>query len=204
MFQKKQSKLRLVLDCRHVNNSIKCPSFSQQGIQSVAKQIQEDDDLISIDLKSGFHHVKIQVQYHKYLGFYWNGDFFVWQVLLFGVKCVPYYFNKILRPVVEFFRVQNIRNSLFVDDFLIMMRKMFTTDHSEFVLQTLQELGWEINWEKSKLIPSNYCEFIGFNIFSKGNDGPWIQVTQKKLHKLKRHISVALKCEWINARFLEK
>ena len=128
----------------------------------------------------------------------------MWQVLPFGVKCAPYYFNKILRPVVEFFRVQNIRNSLFVDDFLIMMRKMFTTDHSEFVLQTLQELGWEINWEKSKLIPLNYCEFIGFNIFSKGNDSPWIQVTQKKLHKLKRHISVALKCEWINARFLAK
>ena len=29
-------------------------------------------------------------------------------------------------------------------------------------------------------------------------------MAQKKLHKLKRHISAALKCEWINARFLAK
>ena len=38
---KKQNKLRLVRDCRHVNECIECPTFSQEGIESVANQIEE-------------------------------------------------------------------------------------------------------------------------------------------------------------------
>ena len=91
---KKRNKLRLVLDCRHLNNYIECPTFSQEGIDAVANQIETDDQLVSIDLKNGFHHVKIDSKYRKYLSFSWNNKFYVWCVLPFGVKCAPYYFHK--------------------------------------------------------------------------------------------------------------
>ena len=50
-----------MLDCRHVNKEINCPSFSQEGIQAVSDQIEVDDELISVDLESGFHHVPVRV-----------------------------------------------------------------------------------------------------------------------------------------------
>ena len=201
---KKQNKLRLVLDCRHVNKYIECPTFSQEGIDSVADQIEDGGELITIDLKNGFHYVPVKRRYQKYLGFKWKGECFVWCVLAFGIKSAPYYFNKILRPIVSFLRGQHIRNTVFVDDFLVMMRKMCCTDHKEFVLQVLNELGWTINVKKSKLLPSQSCDFIGYIVNSVGKNGPWLQVTHKKLHKLRRHIRTALKLEIVPVRFIAK
>ena len=91
---KKNKKLGLVVDCRYVNNHIKCDSFTQEGINSVADQIEENDQLITIDLENGFHHVQIKKEHHKCLCIYWKGRFYNWTVLPFGVKCAPYYFNK--------------------------------------------------------------------------------------------------------------
>ena len=201
---KKQNKHRLVLDCRHVNQSIICPTFSQEGIQTVTDIIQEGDKIISIDLENGFHHVPVQFCDQKYLGFRWKNRYFVWTVLAFGIKCAPYYFNKVLRPVVCFLRENGIRNALFVDNFLILMRALCVTDHRDFVIHTLTDLGWSINFEKSVLEAKESCEFIGFIVHSTGKSRPWLQVTQKKLHKLKRHLATAVKSESVSARFLAK
>lgn len=59
---KKNNKKRLILDCRYINSNISIPKFSQEGIESVAQQIQEGDHLISVDLENGFHHVEISKQ----------------------------------------------------------------------------------------------------------------------------------------------
>ena len=201
---KKQQKHRLVLDCRHVNQQIICPTFSQEGIQSVADQIEEGDQLISVDLESGFHHVPVKFEHQKYIGFRWNNCLYVWTVLAFGIKSAPYFFNKVLRPVVRFLRENGIRNALFVDDFLFMIKSMLVADQRDFIIHTLNDLGWCINYEKSCLQASTTCEFIGFNVHSTGKSGPWLQVTQKKLHKLRRHLQQAIKSEVVSARFLAK
>ena len=179
-------------------------SFTQEGIESVSEQIQEGDQLISIDLKNGFHHVKVQKQFRKYLGITWKGKYYFWCVLAFGIKSAPYYFNKILRPVVRFFRENGLCNSLFVDDILFMICQLLLQKQKQFALETLEKLGWQINYEKGKLIESTKCQFIGFNMFSEGPNGPWIKVLPKKLHKPKHHIQVALSLRWVTSRFLAK
>ena len=78
---------------------MKTPSFTQEGIKSVADLIEPNDELITVDLKDGFHHVKIHPNFQKFLGISWSGRY-VWQVLPFGVQCAPYFIYKIVRPVV--------------------------------------------------------------------------------------------------------
>ena len=106
--------------------------------------------------------------------------------------------------MVRFFRENGLRNSLFVDDFLFMISQLLLQKQKEFALETLEKLGWQINYEKSKLIESTKCQFIGFNMFSEGPNGPWIKVLPKKLHKLKCHIQVALSLRRVTAQFLAK
>ena len=72
------------------------------------------------------------------------------------------------------------------------------------MIHTLEDLGWSINYEKSLLVPKTSCEFIGFMVHSVGDDGPWLQITQKKLHKVQRHLSVAIKADEVRACFLAK
>ena len=148
--------------------------------------------------------MKVQKWFRKYLGITWNGKYYFWCVLAFGIKSAPYYFNKILHPVVRYFRENGLRNSLFVDDFLFMIRQLLLQQQKQFALETLEKLGWQINYEKSKLIESTNCQFIGFNVFSEGPNGPWLKVLPKKLHKLKCHIQVALASRWVTAWFLAK
>ena len=138
---KLNGKLRLVVDCRHVNNSIKCDKFSQEGIEAVANQIQQDDELVSVDLKNGFHHVPVETKFHKYLAIQWQGRFYVWQVLPFGVKCALYYFNKILRPVIAYLRQEGLRSALFVDDFFLMSRPHLMETQKDHLILTLQQLA---------------------------------------------------------------
>ena len=42
----------------------------------VAELIEENDDLVTCDLKDGFHHVKINFQFQKYLGMCWYGAYY--------------------------------------------------------------------------------------------------------------------------------
>ena len=70
---KKENKLRMVVDCRYVNASIVTPKFKQEGIKSVAEQILEGDQLISVDLENGFHHVDMIPEHWQYSGMCWQG-----------------------------------------------------------------------------------------------------------------------------------
>ena len=70
MHSEKNGKLLLVVDCRHLNNYKDCPKFTQEGIETVAHQIKEDDKLISVDLKNGFHHVKLPIAHRKYIAIF--------------------------------------------------------------------------------------------------------------------------------------
>ena len=94
-----------------------------------------------------------------------------------------YFFNKTLRPIVVFLQ-NGLRNALFVDDFFLMVQQNLATDHRDFLLQKLDELGWQMNFQKSSLEPSTKCTFIGFEVSSCGPNGPWLKVLPKKLHTL--------------------
>lgn len=66
---KKGGKLRLVLDCRHLNQAILCPSFKQEGLDFVSSQIRSGDRLLSTDISSGFYHLRIVPSERKFLCF---------------------------------------------------------------------------------------------------------------------------------------
>lgn len=189
---KKNGKLRLVLDCRHTNGFMSVPKFSQEGIESVAQQIQCNDRMISVDLKNGFHHVGLHKESRKYLGMCWNGVYYVWDVLPFGAKMSPFVFNKCLRPVVTYLRNNGLRVSLFVDDFFQMAQQSLALHQRDFLLDTLKDLGWDVNFEKSQLEPATSCVFIGYRVHSVGNKGPWIQVLPEKVRKLKKVLRYTL------------
>ena len=93
---KKNGKNRLVLDGHYVNSYMDTPKFKQEGIEAVSQLIQEDDDLITADIKDGFHHVKVHISSQTYSGMCWRNKLYVWRVLPFGASCSPYFFNKIL------------------------------------------------------------------------------------------------------------
>lgn len=194
---KKHDKLRLVTDLRCVNEYLSCPYFRNEGIDVVSQYIRYNDVMCSIDLKNGYHHIPVHPSDQKYLGFAWDQKYFVWQVCPFGLSISGYCFNKCIRAVVEYLRVQGLRIIFFVDDGIIFADRGSITDHCDTLIHTLQELGFTINFEKSELHPQTKLQWIGYNIDSVGeNNEPWLSIPRQRIQKLRHDI-----CRILNAPF---
>ena len=199
-----EDKYRLIHDMRHVNQYINVPKTRYEDLSMLPNVIKNNDYYGSIDLKDGFHHIPIKRECRKYFGFQWRNRYYQWNVLNFGCAISPYFFTKLLRPVVKYLRECNVRLILYVDDFLICgdLKKIFTD--IELVKDTLIDLGFRINLEKSQLYPSNSIEYLGLIIQNSDEGVPILKVPPKKIIKLKKDINRILKLEYVSARVLAK
>ena len=160
-------KLRLVLDLRHVNQYIFPDKFRYEDLYTLSELFEEGDYFFTFDLKSGYHHVNIHEDFHKYLGFQWSyrdGQvrFFIFVVLPFGLNIACYLFTKLLRPLVKKWRSMGIKAILYIDDGIngsTSLAKALSA--SVTVRSDLQNAGLVINENKSnfisqKTVKSNY------------------------------------------------
>ena len=53
----------------------------------------------------------------------------------------------------------------------------------ELVVDTLSDLGWKINFEKSNLIPSDRIEYLGLLIQTREDGVPVLKVPSYKIKK---------------------
>ena len=198
---KKSGDFRLIVDLRFLNEQCDVPKFSNENIKSVCDIIETDDDLITVDLKNGFYHIGIQSEYKQYLGIKWKDNYYIWNVLPFGLSASPYFFHKILRPVVQYLRQKGLRIVFYVDDGILMSK--IIECQKELLLRVLTDLGWYVNMEKSCLMPSKSAEYVGYIVHSTSSKKvPWIQVPLKRVKKLKYEIKRVLKTKRLTARKL--
>ena len=68
-------KKRLILDLRKVNLFLAKYKFRLEDIKNVKEVLNPNDYMFTFDLKSGYHHVDINEEHQKFLGFSWKfGD----------------------------------------------------------------------------------------------------------------------------------
>ena len=202
---KKGNKFRLIIDLRAINKHVKCPYYKNEGIETVCDYIEVGDNLITLDLKDGFHHISVNEQYRTYLGFKWRNRYFVWNVLPFGLNASPWFFNKVIRAFVTFVRNSGIRFCMFVDDGILLAQPELISEHSMFLLDTCDKLGLRINFEKSSLEFSTSKKYIGYIVSSDNSCGkPYIAIPADRISKLKKDILRVIDKQTINARFLAR
>ena len=202
---KKGKKFRLITDLRQLNNNIYCPYFKNEGIETVCDYLKPNDQFITVDLESSFHHIPINEQFRTFLGFSWRNQFYVWNVLPFGLNVSPWHFNKVIRAVVTYIRKQNIRFVMFVDDGILMSKECDIETEKYAITHLFDRLGLKINIEKSSLIASSSKQFIGYIISSVHESGrPWISIPKDRIQKLHRDIKRTLSCDYVKARFLAR
>ena len=145
---KKGSDFRLILNLNHLNKFVDAPRFRNDDIRVVSDYVQNDDLLVSVDIKNGFYHVPVKECDRKYLSFMWRGEFYQFAVTPFGLRISPYYFCKIVRPVISYLRDLGVRLSVYVDDFCLAASRVLITDHTDLLLHTLEDLGFHVNFKK--------------------------------------------------------
>ena len=103
-------KKRLVLNLRYLNQHL----WKQyEDLRTAMMYFNPGDYLFAFDLKSGYHHAEI---HHKFLGFEWNGRYYMFTVLPFWLSSACYIFTKLVRPLVHYWHARGIKITVYLDD----------------------------------------------------------------------------------------
>ena len=188
-----------------MNSHCEAPPFKYEDINTVLSQIQQDDLMISVDLKNGFQHVLVRPADRDYLGIQWQGVYYRYRVLPFGLNASPFIFCKIVRLVATHLRTQSLRACFYMDDILLMAQPDQMPDHKQLLLSTLRRLGWQLNWEKSELLPTNSMPYIGYKILTNDSGGfPLLTIPAERIYRLRKDIRRVLAQSFVSARQLAR
>ena len=106
---KKGGNWHLITDLRLLNKHIQVPQFRYEDIQTVTNLIKPNDQMITLDIKSGFHHISIAKQDREKLRISFKRRFYLRRVAPFGLAISPFAFCKTVRPVVQHLRAQGLQ-----------------------------------------------------------------------------------------------
>ena len=85
----------------------------------------------------------IAQEHRKYLGFVWQGEYYVFTVLPFGLASACYIFTKILWPLVHYWRAMGLRALVYLDDGLCAVEGRQNAEAASAMVQsTLEQAGF--------------------------------------------------------------
>lgn len=167
-----------------------------EDYRTASKLISPNCFMASVDLKDAYFLVNINEADRKYLRFKYCDEIYEFSCLPFGLCTAPYVFTKLLKPVMECLRSNNILCVIYLDDILC-----FGNDYTQclnnvqFIVKLLQTLGFIINREKSCLTPSKNCRFLGF-IFNSSK--MILELPSEKKEKIKHYLQHFMKTNKCN------
>ena len=160
--------IRMIIDLSDVNDYVQKFHFKMDHLNVALDLVEKDMFMTSIDLKDAYYSVPIWESHRKYLSFQWEGSYFQFQVLPFGLTSAPRVFTKILKPVFAKMRQEGFIVLGYIDDSLIMADSYEQcVKGTERLTQLLTQLGFSLNYQKSVLVPEKQIKFLGYNINSK-------------------------------------
>lgn len=161
--QKSDKSYRLVINLKSLNQFVRADHFKLEDQRTVARLIQQDMFLATLDLKDAYFLVPISESDKKYLTFKFQDNLYHFNVLPFGLNCAPLIFTKLLKPVLVFLRKRQFMSVAYLDDFLLLGASYTDClNNVKLTIHTLENLGFIINYTKSRLLPVRKCQYLGF------------------------------------------
>ncbi len=121
----------------------------------------------AFDLKDPYFHVSILPCHRPFLRFAFEGRAYQYKVLPFGLSLLPRFFTKVAEAALVPLREQGVRILTYLDDWLVLAQSQDQLcEHRDLVLSHLSQLGLRVNWEKSKLLPTQRIYFLSMELDS--------------------------------------
>lgn len=192
----RRGKNRLIVDLRHVNKHI-IPDkanhpykFRFEGVADAPTVLQPGDQMFTVDLESAYHHIDIHPAFWQFLGFYWQGQYYVFRSLPFGLCIAPWVFTKVTRVLVQHWRSRGWRLLHYLDDFLFAIHPSALIPFGlvqRRVLRDIQDAGFSLSIPKLKLAPAVVQQFLGFVFNTQWNT---IQVSPVRVTEFMSQLAI--------------
>lgn len=153
---------RLILNLKKLNKFIKADHFKLEDGKCVRKLLSRGWFMASIDLKDAYYLVPIAKTDQKFLKFKFMGKLYGFVCLPFGLSVAPYIYTKLMKPIMTYLRSLGYVSVNYLDDILVLGNSLEACEKNvQATCELLEKLGLIINLEKSKLLPSTRCKFLG-------------------------------------------
>ena len=190
----KSGKLRLVLDCRHINPHLHLFKTKFEDIHVAESMFDLDSYIYTFDLKGAYHHVDIFPEHTKFLGFSWEKDgivrYYVYNSLPFGISTAGHIFTKVLRVLIKYWRSLGHRVIMFLDDGIgadVCQDK--AVEQSSFVRSSLIDFGFLLAEEKCSWEPKRVGFWLGHKLDYVSNR---IFISDERIERLEMSVKSML------------
>ncbi|KMQ85932.1 hypothetical protein RF55_15252 [Lasius niger] len=165
--RKKDGRLRLCVDLRPLNSRVVKQKYPFPIVEECLSKLSNKKIFSLLDLRDGFHQIKIHENSTKYFSFATPDGQFEFTRLPFGYCEAPAEFQKrliqILNPLIRQDKV-----IVYIDDVLIASE---TVEENigilKEVLQILKKYNFELNYQKCKFLRKK-IQFLGYVITAEG------------------------------------
>ena len=160
--QKASGSWRPIIDLSALNKFVKKTPFKMETVQSVLTSIRQGDWMCSIDLRDAYLQVPIHPESRRFLRFHSEKGTFQFRALCFGLSTAPQVLTRVMAPVSKILHRLGVRILRYLDDWLILASsERECLQARDLVLQLCQDLGIQVNLQKSNLTPSQSTSYLG-------------------------------------------
>lgn len=160
--KKSDGSMRPIFDLRELNKFVKTKHFRLISHASVPDFLQPGDWMIKLDISQAYFHIPAAKSHRSFLRISYKSCLYEMTCLPFGLASAPHLFSAVTCWVAETLRAKGYRALVYLDDFLFVNQ-----NRSKLCLQAaeavkhLENLGWQINYQKSVLTPTQDLEYLG-------------------------------------------
>ena len=168
VFKHSNGKPRLIFDARVLNSFIIVPSFKYEDLGFIPQLLKPDDYFVTTDYSRGYHHVDLNEDFWKYFGVEWEGNYYVFCSLPFGLASACWAFTKITRELSNKWRLMGRRCSGYLDDCIHAdqsCNNLAAFVHTWLIPDT-EKCGFLLNFTKCSLDPKTRVAYLGMIIDS--------------------------------------
>ena len=195
---KPDGKYRMIIDLSELNQSVTKNHFKMDHLDVATDMLFQGAWLTSIDLKEAYYAIPLHKEDKKFISFQWNGKFFEFNCLPFGLCSAPLIFTKTLRPVFAEFHDHGFSGFGYIDDsFIIAKSYEESIEATNFLCSLFEKLGFRVHKEKSKLEPSHELVFLGYHLDSHKMS---VTPTNEKVQKVQQKIADLLQPKKVKIR----
>lgn len=150
--RKKNGTLRLCVDLRPLNARVLKQKYPFPLIEDCLARLSEKSVFSLLDLKDGFHQIKVHPSHTKYFSFATPDGQFEYLILPFGYSEAPAEFQKRIVQILQPF-IREDKILVYIDDILI---ASCSVDENLNILKdvilTLRKYGFELNLRKCNFL----------------------------------------------------